>query len=164
MKKRNLVLFSVLLILLVLLSSCAGVGPRIGESDIAPVSASTSSTDVSVSSTSSETAVATTSSEATATPVQSADMLSQLAGLLPIVLVFVAFYFFLIRPQKKKEKETVAMRSNIQIGDEITTVGGIIGKVVAIKDQDQFVIETGADKTKIRIARWSIQQKNTISN
>jgi len=55
MKKRNLVLFSVLLILLVLLSSCAGVGPRIGESDIAPVSASTSSTDVSVSSTSSET-------------------------------------------------------------------------------------------------------------
>jgi len=91
-------------------------------------------------------------------------MLSQLAGLLPIVLVFVAFYFFLIRPQKKKEKETVAMRSNIQIGDEITTVGGIIGKVVAIKDQDQFVIETGADKTKIRIARWSIQQKNTISN
>lgn len=160
MKKRSLVLFSVLLIVLVLLSSCAGVGPRTGASDIAS-QPSTSSVAQVVSTTSGTPAG--TSSEVAKTPAQGSDLTTQIFQFAPIILVFVAFYFFLIRPQKKKEKETVNMRNSIQIGDEVTTAGGIIGKVVAIKDEDQFIIETGADKTKIRIARWAIQQKNTIS-
>ncbi|MBE6904301.1 MAG: preprotein translocase subunit YajC [Ruminococcaceae bacterium] len=88
-------------------------------------------------------------------------MLSSLA--LPILLL-VALYFIMIRPQKKKEKETAKMRNELQIGDEVTTIGGIIGRVVQIKDQDQIVLETGADKNKIRIKRWAIQEKNTISD
>lgn len=78
----------------------------------------------------------------------------------PLVLVFVFFYFFLIRPQKKKEKETQQMRSNIEVGDEVITIGGIIGTVVSSRE-DTLVIETGSDRSKIRIARWAVQQNNT---
>lgn len=81
----------------------------------------------------------------------------------PIVLIFVVFYFFLIRPQKKKEKEIQKMRSDLQVGDEITTSGGIIGLVVSIRE-DTVVIETGSDRSKIRIARWAIQTNNTVHN
>ena len=74
-----------------------------------------------------------------------------------LVLVFVAFYFLLIRPQKKQEKETAAMRNGLQVGDEITTIGGIIGKVVSIKDET-CVIETSRERTKIRILRSAISR------
>ena len=79
----------------------------------------------------------------------------------PIVLIFVVFYFFLIRPQKKKEKEIQKMRSNLQVGDEITSTGGIIGRVVSIRE-DTIVLETGSDRSKIRLARWAIQTNNTV--
>ncbi len=82
-------------------------------------------------------------------------------SLVPILLVVVVFYFFLIRPQKKRDKEVQQMRSNIQIGDEIVTAGGIIGRVVTIKE-DTVVIETGSDRSKVRVARWAIQANNTI--
>jgi preprotein translocase subunit YajC len=72
-----------------------------------------------------------------------------------LVLVFVVFYFFGIRPQKKQEKEQATMRNNLQVGDEITTIGGIIGKVVSIKDET-CVIETSRDGTKIRILKSSV--------
>lgn len=80
---------------------------------------------------------------------------------LPLVLIFVIFYFMLIRPQKKREKETQAMRNSLEVGDQIVTAGGIIGTVVVIKD-DNIIIETGSDRSKIRIARWAIQSNNTV--
>ena len=73
-----------------------------------------------------------------------------------LVLVFVVFYFFGIRPQKKQEKEVAAMRNSLQVGDEITTIGGIIGKIVSIKDET-FVLETTKDKTKIRFLKGAIR-------
>lgn len=79
----------------------------------------------------------------------------------PMILVFVAFYFFLIRPQRKKEKEVQKMRSNIEIGDEIVTIGGIMGIVTNIKE-DVLVIETGSDRSKVRIAKWAVQENLTI--
>ena len=81
--------------------------------------------------------------------------------ILPLGLIFVVFYFLLIRPQKKKDKETQNMRNNIQVGDEIVTAGGIIGRVVSIKE-DNVVIETGNDRSKVRIKRWAIQSNETL--
>lgn len=79
-------------------------------------------------------------------------------GLIALIVLF--FYFIIIRPQKKKEKESQAMRTNVQIGDEITTVGGIVGIVVR-KNEDSVVIETGGDKSKLRIKTWAIQDNLT---
>ena len=76
------------------------------------------------------------------------------------VVIIGAFYLIAIRPQKKKEKEMQAMRNNIQVGDEITTAGGIIGRVVNIRE-DTLVIETGSDRSKVRLARWAVQSNNT---
>lgn len=73
-----------------------------------------------------------------------------------LVVVLVVFYFFLIRPQKKQEKETADMRNSLQVGDEITTIGGIIGKIVSIKEET-VMIETGKEKTKIRILRSAVR-------
>ncbi len=77
---------------------------------------------------------------------------------LPILLMFVLFYFLMIRPQRKKEKEIKNMRDSIVVGDEITTIGGIVGRVVTIKD-DLITIESGADRNKIKFMRWAIQSK-----
>ncbi len=76
--------------------------------------------------------------------------------LLMMAVLFVAMYFFMIRPQRKQEKETAQMRNSLQIGDEITTVGGIIGKIVSIKEET-CMIETGRDRTRIRIMKWAIK-------
>ena len=74
-----------------------------------------------------------------------------------MILVMVAvFYFFLYRPQKKQEKETQEMRNSIEIGDAISTVGGIIGVVVRIKDE-MLLIESGADRTRIQIQKWAVR-------
>lgn len=80
---------------------------------------------------------------------------SSITMFLPIILVFVVFYFFLIRPEKKRTKQTNDMRNNLKVGDEIVTIGGIIGKITNIKE-DQLTIETGADRNKLRIMRWSV--------
>lgn len=77
-----------------------------------------------------------------------------------IVLMFALFYFLMIRPQRKKEKEVAAMRKSIEVGDEITTIGGVVGRVVKIKDE-LITIETGADRTKIMFMRWAVQAKET---
>lgn len=79
----------------------------------------------------------------------------------PIAVVFVVFYFFLMRPQRNKEKKTAQMRQNVQVGDDVTTIGGIVGRIVSIKD-DTMVIETGADRSKVRIKKWAIQSCDTI--
>ncbi|MEG2813372.1 MAG: preprotein translocase subunit YajC [Oscillospiraceae bacterium] len=80
---------------------------------------------------------------------------------LPFVLLIGVFYFVLIRPQRKKDKEIQNMRNGLQVGDEVTTVGGIVGIVVNIKE-DTVVIETGSDRCKIRIKRWAIQTNDTV--
>ena len=77
-----------------------------------------------------------------------------------IAAMFAILYFFMIRPQKKKEKEIQLMRSKLEVGDEIVTIGGIIGRVVNIKDET-IVIETGSDRSTIRITRWAVQQNNS---
>ncbi len=79
-----------------------------------------------------------------------------------LIAMVVLMYFMMIRPQKKKQKEEQAMRDNIQVGDEVTTIGGIMGRVVTVKE-DSLIIETGADKNKLKFARWSISQNNTAN-
>ena len=86
------------------------------------------------------------------------DTASMLATFIPLILMIVVFYFLLIRPQKKRDKEVQKMRENIEIADEIVT----IGRIVSIKD-DTIVIETAGDRSKIRLARWSIQQNITAT-
>lgn len=93
------------------------------------------------------------------TTMPSASQYGQILGsVLPIVLLFVVFYFFLIRPQKKRDKAEKEMRESIQVGDEISTIGGFIGKVVSIKDET-LVIESSADRTKLKLYRWAIRGK-----
>lgn len=84
-----------------------------------------------------------------------------LMNLLPLVLIFVVFYFLLIRPQRKRDKEIQKMRSSLEVGDEVITSGGIIGRVVSLRE-DTLVIETGSDRSKIRIQRWAVQANNTV--
>ncbi len=85
---------------------------------------------------------------------------SVLSMVLSIGLMLVVFYFFLIRPQKKKEKESKNMKENLQIGDEVTTIGGITGIIVR-KAEDTVVIETGGEKNKIRVKIWAISENAT---
>ena len=80
--------------------------------------------------------------------------------ILPIAMVVVFgvfFYFFMIRPQKKQEKEINEMRNNLSVGDEVTTIGGIIGKVISIRDET-VLIETSHDRTKIRLLKSAISK------
>lgn len=91
-----------------------------------------------------------------------AGKISSLTMILMMVAVFAVMYFLMIRPQKKKQKEEQAMRDNLQIGDEITTIGGIVGKIVTVKD-DSLIIETGADRNRMKITRWAISQNNTAN-
>ena len=74
-----------------------------------------------------------------------------------IVLIFVVFYFFAIRPQKKQERAQSEMRNSLTVGDEITTIGGIIGKIVSIKEET-CVIESAHDRTKIRILKTAVSR------
>lgn len=73
-----------------------------------------------------------------------------------VVLLFVVLYFFGIRPQKKQEKEAADMRNALTVGDEITTIGGIIGKIVSIKEET-MIIETGRDHTRIRLLKSAVR-------
>lgn len=77
-------------------------------------------------------------------------------GLIIMILMFVVLYFVMIRPQKKQEKKDAEMRQNLAVGDEVTTIGGIIGKVVSIKEET-FVLETTKDKTKIRFLKGAVR-------
>ena len=85
-----------------------------------------------------------------------------LTMLLPMVAIFGLMYFFTIRPQKKRQKEEQEMRNAVEVGDEITTIGGICGKVVIVKEQ-HLIIETGADRNRMQITRWAVQQNNTAT-
>lgn len=81
-------------------------------------------------------------------------------GLLQSILLFggiiLIFYFLMIRPQRKREKKEKDMRNSLEIGDGVVTIGGIVGRVVSIKDE-VVLIETSSDRTKMRVQRWAIQ-------
>jgi preprotein translocase subunit YajC len=86
---------------------------------------------------------------------------SMIYTLVMLGLMIVVFYFMLIRPQKKKEKAAKALRDNLQIGDEVTTIGGITGIITKLTE-DTAVIETGGDRSKIRVKKWAISENLTI--
>jgi len=79
-----------------------------------------------------------------------------------LVVMIAVFYFLLIRPENKRKKEAEQMRSNVKNGDQITTIGGIVGTVVNVKD-DKFVIETGADQVRIEFAKWALSTNETAA-
>ena len=86
-----------------------------------------------------------------------------LLSMLPMLLIMVGvFYFMLIRPENKRKKEAEQMRSNMKNGDEITTIGGITGTVVNVKE-NTFVIETGADRVRIEFAKWALSTNETAT-
>ena len=87
------------------------------------------------------------------------NMSSMLIMLLVYGAIIAAMYFIFFRPQNKKKK----MRKNAQVGDEITTIGGICGRIIAVKDEtDSVIIETGSDRARLRIKRWAIGSVDTI--
>ena len=79
-----------------------------------------------------------------------------------LALMLVLLYFMIYRPQKKQEKKDAAMRAALEIGDQVTTIGGVIGRVVAIKD-DTLVLETGADRVKIRFTKNAISSVEKLN-
>ncbi len=83
------------------------------------------------------------------------DPMASVMSFLPLILLIPIFYFLMYRPQKKQEKETAQMRNSLMIGDEVVTIGGIMGKIVKVKD-DYVVIETGSDRTKIKFRKTAI--------
>lgn len=104
-------------------------------------------------------------------PMMTLDAAAQQQGggmsLIVMLLVYGVFigalYLIFFRPQNKKKKKEAAMRKNAQVGDEITTIGGISGRIVAVKEElDSIVIETGSDKAKLRVKRWAIGSVDTV--
>ena len=91
--------------------------------------------------------------EATTQAAGTANMITTVVMLVAMIAIF---YFFMYRPQKKQEKETNDMRNGLQVGDEITTIGGIIGKIVSMKDET-VLIETSNERNKIRILRTAVR-------
>ena len=83
--------------------------------------------------------------------------------ILMVVLFIGVFYLFGIRPQKKQERQAAEMRNSLMVGDEITTIGGIIGKIVSIKD-DTITFETGEDRVRMQVAKWAISTTGKDTN
>ena len=94
---------------------------------------------------------------------ESANNSSWITTVVMIAALVLFFYFFMIRPQKKQQKRDEEMRGALQVGDEVTTIGGIIGKVVSIKGET-FVLETTKDKTKIRFLKGAIRNVDVKAN
>lgn len=97
---------------------------------------------------------------------EAADSSGGMGSWITIILLYAVviggLYLIVIRPQSKKKKKEESMRKNVQIGDEITTIGGISGCVVGIKEDSELIIETGTDRNKIRVKRWAIGSVDTI--
>ena len=79
-----------------------------------------------------------------------------------LVIMLGVFYFFMIRPENKRKKEAEQIRSNVKNGDKITTIGGIVGTVVDVKE-DRFVIETSADQVRIELMKWSLSTNESAA-
>lgn len=96
------------------------------------------------------------SADAAATP----QGVSMFPSLLMIVAMIAVFYFMLIRPENKKKKAAEEMRGSLKAGDVITTIGGIVGTICAVKEKT-IVIETGADRVRVEFAKWAVSSKGT---
>ena len=81
-----------------------------------------------------------------------------ISSILMIVVMIAIFYFMLIRPENKRKKEATAMRDSLAVGDEITTIGGIVGTICAVK-ANSVVLETGADRVRIEVMKWAVSTK-----
>ena len=92
----------------------------------------------------------------------SSQIIIMLVQMLPMILIFVVFYFMLIRPQRKKDKEAKEMLKNLKVGDRICTIGGFYGTIVRIKDE-VLTIEIGEAKTQAMIARWAVRNVEQVS-
>lgn len=79
---------------------------------------------------------------------------------IPLIVMMGLMFFFQMRSSKKRQNEEQAMRDNLEIGDEIVTIGGIVGRVVTVREED-IIIETGADRTKLRILKGAISSNKT---
>jgi len=79
-----------------------------------------------------------------------------------LVLMVGVFYFMLIRPENKRKKENEKMRNSVKVGDKITTIGGICGTIVSVKD-DKIVIETSADQVRMELVKWSLSTNETAA-
>lgn len=86
--------------------------------------------------------------------------MDQFFALLPLILLILIMYFLMIRPQRKKEKAIAAMRNSLRVGDEVITIGGVLGKIVKTKG-DVLTIQVGADKIKFEVMRWAV---STVTN
>jgi len=89
-------------------------------------------------------------------------IIGTLVSLLPMVLIFVIFYFMLIRPQRKKEKKVQEMLNALKVGDRVSTIGGIYGTITNIKD-DTLELSVGKDNVKLIFARWAIRQVEDVA-
>ena len=81
-----------------------------------------------------------------------------ISSILMIVVMIVIFYFMLIRPENKRKKEANEMRESLAVGDEVTTIGGIVGTICAVK-ANSIVLETGADRVRVELMKWAISSK-----
>ena len=81
---------------------------------------------------------------------------SMLTLMLPLVLMFILMYFIMIRPENKRKKKAEEMRNSLSLGEEITTIGGITGKIVQVTE-DTVTFETGEDRVRIQVKKWAIQ-------
>ena len=86
-----------------------------------------------------------------------------LMTVLPFVVLIAVFYFLLIRPESRKKKAAEKMRNELSVGDQITTIGGIVGTVCAVKE-NTIVIETGADRVRIEFTKWAVSTKGTATD
>ncbi len=80
------------------------------------------------------------------------------SSILMIAVMIAIFYFMLIRPENKRKKEAAQMRDSLAVGDEITTIGGVVGTICAVKP-NSVVVETGADRVRIELMKWAISTK-----
>ena len=105
------------------------------------------------------TAFAETAQQGAQEVTQQAGLAEMLISLLPMILLVVVFYFLLIRPQRKRDKENKNMLANLKVGDNIITIGGIVGTITKVKD-DKIVIETGTktEKQLMTMERWAVRE------
>ena len=100
--------------------------------------------------------------DAAGTVAEGSSAIAMISSLLPMVLIIVVFYFLLIRPQRKKDKKVKDMLAALKVNDRVTTIGGIHGTIVGIKD-DNVTLAVGADKVKLVFARWAIRSVDEVS-
>lgn len=112
-----------------------------------------------------EEAAATGTAGAAGEPVETNTFAALLTTFLPLILIFVVFWFMLIRPQRKKDKQVKEMLNNLKAGDRVCTIGGIYGTIVGIRD-DNVTLSVGRNNTEMVIARWGIRsvEEVTIEN